>query len=231
MDISRLLASLRSSFDTISPRVRENLLRYFILYALPVIAITGFFGVGSEVREGDTLPIDESILLSVRSLQTPVLDVTMRVITEASGPIALPALVLIVSAYLLATRRRYEGLLIGLGVGGAALINTLLKLIYQRDRPALWERVVVEHSPSFPSGHAMGSSALAFVVILLAWRTRWRYHAIAGAIAFMVLVGFSRLYFGVHYPSDVLAGWLVSFGWVFGVYSILRRSRKRPASQ
>ena len=101
-----------------------------------------------------------------------------------------------------------------MGVGGAALLNMVLKLIFERPRPDLWEQLIIETSFSFPSGHAMASSALAFSVIAIAWNTRFRWYAVGVGVLFMLVIGFSRLYLGVHYPTDVLAGWFVSGAWV-----------------
>ncbi|MDF2461379.1 MAG: acid phosphatase, partial [Candidatus Saccharibacteria bacterium] len=110
-----------------------------------------------------------------------------------------------------------------LSVAGAALLNLLLKASFQRDRPDLWESIVTETSYSFPSGHAMASSALAFSVMLVLWETKWRWLAVAVGTIYFVLVGVSRMYLGVHFPSDVVAGWCVSLAWVGIVHRILRR--------
>ena len=88
-------------------------------------------------------------------------------------------------------------------------------------RSDLWERLITETSYSFPSGHAMLSSMLAFAVIAIAWRTRYRLIATIAALLFMVLVSFSRLYLGVHYPTDIVAGWLVSVSWLLVVLAVI----------
>jgi membrane-associated phospholipid phosphatase len=89
----------------------------------------------------------------------------------------------------------------------------------------LWQQIVIEKGYSFPSGHAMISCALAITIMILCWPTRWRRLAIIGGTIYFILVGISRLYLGVHYPSDVLGGWCVSIAWLylvhraFGVFS------------
>lgn len=198
--------------------------RYFVLYMLPVLALVGFLNVAFEVGEGETLSYDEKILLGIYEKHTPFLDAVMRFFTELGGPLLLPVVVTALGIFLLTRHKTWQGLLLGIGVGGAAVINIILKLIYQRERPQLWEQIIVEHSPSFPSGHAMASSALVVAIIFIVWRTKYRIVLSALAICFAVLVSYSRLYFGVHYPTDILAGWLVSTGWVIGVYAILRKT-------
>jgi undecaprenyl-diphosphatase len=85
---------------------------------------------------------------------------------------------------------------------------------------------------SFPSGHAMASMALAVALIVLLWPTRWRYPMLLGGIFFTIMVGLSRIYLGVHYPSDVLAGWVASLAWVMGLSRVLYgRFGKPSASQ
>lgn len=77
-------------------------------------------------------------------------------------------------------------------------------------------------SPAFPSGHAANSMAVTLTLLVLTWRTRWRRLVAVSGAAFIVLVGVSRVYLGYHYPTDVVAGWLFSLGWVAGVYLLAR---------
>lgn len=112
----------------------------------------------------------------------------------------------------------------GLAVGGAAL-NLLAKAILGRPRPAFWASLAPETTYSFPSGHAMGSAAVVLALGLLLTRGRWRVW-LPGAL-FVLGVGFSRVYLGVHYPSDVLSGWIAALGWVTGVYVLLLPNRQQ----
>ncbi|HEU4665623.1 MAG TPA: phosphatase PAP2 family protein, partial [Dokdonella sp.] len=81
---------------------------------------------------------------------------------------------------------------------------------------------------SFPSGHAMGSMTLACVLVLLCWWTRLRWPVLAAAAVLVVLVGASRIYLGVHYPSDILAGWAAAIAWTHAVYGMVFRGGIRP---
>ncbi|RYF27698.1 MAG: phosphatase PAP2 family protein, partial [Chloroflexi bacterium] len=104
-------------------------------------------------------------------------------------------------------------------------------MTFERARPDLWQQLITETSFSFPSGHSAGSSALAVCIIALLWRTKWRVPALIIAPLYIVLIGFSRMYLGVHYLTDVIAGWIVGITWVLVVASILyaRSNRKRAA--
>jgi undecaprenyl-diphosphatase len=115
-------------------------------------------------------------------------------------------------------QRRRDAVFTATSFIGSALINIAAKHYYGRARPSLWESLAPETTFSFPSGHAMGSMTLATVLVLLAWRTRWRGPVIAVSALFVLAVGASRPYLGVHYPSDVLAGWAAALAWVVGVY-------------
>ncbi len=161
------------------------------------------------------------------SFSSPVLDTVFQVITFVGGAAFIIPVVLIAAAVLYTKVRRGDALFALFAVGGAAVINALFKLLFARYRPELWEHIVVEHGYSFPSGHAMMSSAAALAVIALLWHTAYRVPAIIAGVTYFILVGLSRLYLGVHYPSDVLAGWCISLVWVLVLYKVFSRFKSR----
>lgn len=108
---------------------------------------------------------------------------------------------------------------------GATSISWLLKVLIDRPRPMLWPRLVQDYGASFPSGHSVYAAAFASIFILLYWRTKWRVVVSGFALAWMLSMGVSRVYLGVHYPSDVLAGWALGWGWVFLVYFSLKQRK------
>ena len=108
-------------------------------------------------------------------------------------------------------------------VVGAAAMNVLAKLIVHRARPHFWPSIAPETDYSFPSGHAMISLAVLLAAVLLAWPTRWRWPLLLLGGLFVGLIGLSRLYLGVHYPSDVLAGWAAGGAWGCAVLLTARR--------
>jgi len=94
--------------------------------------------------------------------------------------------------------------------------------LFHRDRPTFWHSLITETGYSFPSGHAMISSALIVGLIVLLWNTKWRITSIIVGGFIVLMIGLSRLYLGVHYPTDVVAGWSAGFIWALLVAMIVR---------
>jgi membrane-associated phospholipid phosphatase len=113
---------------------------------------------------------------------------------------------------------------------GSLALNLAAKAYFARTRPDLWLSLAPETTYSFPSGHAMGSATLAVALALLAWHTPWRWPVAAAGALFVVLVGLSRVYLGVHYPSDILAGWMAATAWVVAMYQLTSTAPKPPAA-
>lgn len=200
---------------------RKTLLRLVVAFVVLVVPVLGFVELAEEVREGETLLIDEKVLQSVNGLASPTLDTVMIVLTQFGGVIGVTALTIGIAALLWSHGKRRMAALLTIGVGGAVLLNLLLKAVFQRDRPQLWERLVTENSYSFPSGHAMASCALALSIMVICWPTRWRWLGVIAGLIYMLVIGVTRLYLGVHYPSDVIAGWTVSAAWVATMVYVL----------
>ncbi|MDB5166461.1 MAG: acid phosphatase [Candidatus Saccharibacteria bacterium] len=140
------------------------------------------------------------------------------------GPVTVLAVIL-----LWVRKRRYDAVFLLCCVAGASVANVILKTLFHRVRPSLWHPSVLETSYSFPSGHAMSSSAVALAVVIILWDTRWRWPAIIFGSLFVLAVGYSRLYLGVHYPSDVMGGWCASTVLVLGIAKLLHHFKtKRP---
>jgi membrane-associated phospholipid phosphatase len=190
---------------------RGQLIAAFIVFA---VLVTCFLTLAGHVNHRAAQTFDASILNQIRQLSSPGLDGAMVTITHL-GDVAFLALLTIALVSLLVYRRSYSrAVFIAVTVAGAALLNVGLKVLFNRSRPDLWDHIVTEISMSFPSGHAMASSALFLGVAVIAWNTKWRYAAIFTGLTFTLLIGFSRLYLGVHYPTDIIGGWLASITWV-----------------
>lgn len=127
-------------------------------------------------------------------------------------------------------RRRGGAAFFAVAAIGAMALNFAAKILVGRARPDLWVAIAPEHGFSFPSGHAMGSIAAVTALVAPTWGTRWRRAAVGFGALFVALAGLSRLYLGVHYPSDVLTGWLASLAWVGGC-ALSRSSALRRAAR
>ena len=202
--------------------------RVLLVFVGLLLPMWGFAELADEVIEREPFPFDEPLLHAARDLASARLDtffVWVSLLGYRYGLVPFDIGLVLVLAWL---RHRREALFAALAVGGSALLNIGTKALFARDRPALWESIAPEHTFSFPSGHAMGTATLAWVLVLLGWRTRWRWPVLAAAVAGMVLVGASRVYLGVHYPSDILAGWAAASIWTAACFLLLYGLHRHP---
>ena len=196
------------------------------LAALGVLAGTlfAFIKIAGEVSEGDTHGFDEAIL---RALRDPVdasdpigpwwLEGAVRDLTALGSAAVLGLVTLAALGYLVIERKRAAAVLVFVSIAGGTAVSTLLKTSFARPRPSLVAPLVDVQTLSFPSGHAM-LSAVTFLTLgaLLARiqpRRRVKLYLMSVAITLTLVVGASRVYLGVHYPTDVLAGWSAGATW------------------
>ncbi|MEO5628835.1 MAG: phosphatase PAP2 family protein [Thermomonas sp.] len=206
--------------------LRKRWRRLLLVFAGVLLPLWGFGELAEDLHAGEVFFFDAPILELVHSLARADWD-TFFVRVSALGYQYGVMPVDIVLVLVLALRRRlHEGLFAGVAITGSALLNVGAKHLFARARPTLWESIAPESSFSFPSGHAMGSMTLAAVLVLLSWRTRWRWPVLAVAAVFTLLVGLSRVYLGVHYPSDILAGWTAALVWTVGMYALVFHDRR-----
>jgi len=185
--------------------------------------ILAFLQIADEMIEGEMEAFDQAILMLFRdpaNLETTIgpvwLHEMVRDIT-ALGSFSLLGLIVVgVCIYLLLARMRAEALLVVTSVVGGTILSTLLKMGYNRPRPDL-ATMSEQFTASFPSGHAMLSAVtfltLGAVLSRFAPTRPLRFFTIGMAVLLTLMVGVSRLYMGVHYPSDVLAGWCLGAAW------------------
>lgn len=204
-----------------------RLLMLFIGVLMPLWLLGA---VAEDVAEKEVFGFDRPILIFFHERSSPFLDSTMYVATQLGSAFALVPLCTIVFIWLWRRGQRHEAHFWLISIGGAAALNFLVKHGFARVRPALWISRVQEHTYSFPSGHAMASFAMVAAMCVLLWSSRMRWVALVGGAAFVVLVGTSRVYFGVHYPSDILAGWTASLAWVFSLKLLFDLRQDRPRS-
>jgi membrane-associated phospholipid phosphatase len=164
----------------------------------------------------------------LHAMATPTLDRFFILLTRLGYQWGVVPLDLIVLLSLALRRRFRDGLFFGIAVTGSAVLNIVAKNYFARMRPDLWLSLTPETTYSFPSGHAMGSATLGVALIMLCWPSRWRWPMTVASLVFVLLVGVSRVYLGVHYPSDILAGWSAAIAWVFGMYILVDRKAPPP---
>ena len=212
----------------ILPWLCVHRLRLLVLFVGVLIPLSVFGVLAEEVLDQESFFFDVPILLFMYTHATPVLDLMMiffSLLGYRFGVIPIGLLVLL----LFVRRRRWgDALFWGLAVGGAGVLNFAAKQSFERIRPNLWLSIAPETTYSFPSGHAMGSMALVAALVVLLWPTRWRWLTLLVGSFFVLMVGLSRVYLGVHYPSDIVAGWTASLAWVVGVSVVLYGRLTKP---
>lgn len=216
--------------------MRDVRSRLSLLLTIPVVglllaalAIWVFAQIADEVVEQETTPIDTLILQTIRLGHTRLLDQIMVGITFVGQPSVLMVISLSLGILLLIQRRRFEAITLAFAALGAAGLNYWLKQMFARARPALWERVVDVRYYSFPSGHAMVSMVIyGLIGYLLATRfRRWRVLILNFTTILILAIGFSRLYLGVHWPTDVAAGYAAGLVWLIACILSLEILRNR----
>jgi undecaprenyl-diphosphatase len=208
--------------------LRKHAWRMVLWFACLLLPLWGFAALVGEVHEKKVFPFDAPILTMLHAVATPTLDhffVLMTRLGYSWGVVPLDVILLLLFVLL---RRFRDSLFFGLAVMGSGVLNIVAKNHFARMRPDLWLSITPETTYSFPSGHAMGSATLGVAVILLCWPTRWRWPVTIVSLIFVLLVGVSRVYLGVHYPSDILAGWTAAIAWTFGMYALVDRKAPPP---
>lgn len=212
---------------------------YLVLIAIGLASVLIFFfiDVADDVMEGDTLEADMAIMNLFRVpgdptqvIGPPYLHEAVRDITAlGSGTILVLVVGIVVSVLLMMNERRGAVLILISTIGGAILSNTL-KLGFSRQRPE-FDTFYAEMTNSFPSGHAMLTAVTFLTLGALLSRLvhRWRLKIFFFAIAILLTlaVGASRVFLGVHYPSDVVAGWALGAAWALGWVAIADLLHKR----
>lgn len=171
-----------------------------------------------QVAEGAADKYDTAVMEAVHTIDNPNVSRALHAVTQLGSHAAIGTAAGITAIALMRRGRPHDAWTVALSTGGAMAINTLLKNIFQRQRPQeLARRIKLPKSHSFPSGHSLLSAATYPIVVhhLVEDRsvaTQAVAHAATGLA--ILCVGFSRVYFGVHFPSDVLGGFAAGFGWL-----------------
>lgn len=212
--------------DLIRKAIRVALAEIGAVFAIGVAALGAlvFMAIADEAIEGDTRDLDQSLLLALREpgdTANPIgpvwLENAVADVTALGGYAVITLLVGCVVLYLLAAGKRGSALLVAGAIGSGAVLTALLKLGFDRPRPDLVAHLSHAQNSSFPSGHAT-LAAITYLTlgVLLARvheRRRTKFLVMSYAVTLTLLIGMSRVYLGVHWPTDVLAGWALGAAW------------------
>lgn len=188
--------------------------------AASVASIAAFGKVSDEILEHETMALDTRVIEAARAMRNPTLDRAMSVITATGEPWAIFLVCGAVALKWLREERKADVATLMLAAAGGGAVNQVMKVLFRRGRPALKLRRAHASGYSYPSGHALTTLAAYGAVAYLAGRrgmlTR---QPIAGLLWFPTiilcgLVGWSRVYLEVHYPTDVIGGWAVGTIWL-----------------
>jgi undecaprenyl-diphosphatase len=198
------------------------------------VLLFGFVSLAGEVTEGDTQAFDTRILRALRDpsdlskpigpawIEGPLLD-----LTAIGGPTVLGLVVVIVIGFLVLQTRYRTAIVVATASIGGETLDSVMKHFFNRPRPTVVPHMRIAYSTSFPSGHAMESAivylTLAAVLMRASDRRLTKAYILAIAVLLTILVGISRVFLGVHYPTDVLGGWIVGFLWASICSLVARR--------
>lgn len=205
-------------------------------------ALGAFLGLTGAVLGGATTAFDERILLSMRTpgdLSDPIggqqIEELSRDFTALGGTGVLTALSVSIVGYLLIIGKRRLALIVVLAVGSGILLSLGLKQGFDRPRPELVPHGSNVYTSSFPSGHSMMAAicylTLGGLLCSIQNGRRAKVYILSMAILNTLAVGISRVHLGVHWPTDVLAGWLAGGIWALAVWLLIRWWQARPAAR
>lgn len=193
-----------------------------------------------EIEDGESHEIDRAFMLALRAqgdLANPIgptwLQHAMVDITSLGSTTCLTLVTVFTCGLLLFRKKRLEATAIAVSVGGAAIVMSILKDLFARSRPDVVPHLVEVFNESFPSGHAMVSAAAYLTLGTLgahASDRRVGTYLLSAAVLLVLLIGVSRVYLGVHWPTDVLAGWCAGAAWAMGCWLVTVWVQRRTSS-
>lgn len=209
-----------------------------LLLAGITTAIWAFAELAEEVLENSTRTFDEALLLAMRNsadlsdpLGPPWLEELGRDITALGGVGVLALLAATVIGYLLLSDKRRAAAVLTLAVAGGLVLSLALKGIFERPRPDLVPHGSIVYTASFPSGHSMMAATVYLTMAALLARVherrRIKAYLLLVALTATFLVGISRIYLGVHWPTDVFAGWAAGAAWALFCWLVARWLQRR----
>jgi undecaprenyl-diphosphatase len=211
-----------------------------VLVSLVILAagLWAFFGLADEIREGEQFRLDRAILLLFRNpadVSDPIgpvwLESAVRDVTALGGTVVITIVTLGAAGFLLLSGKRGAALFVIVSIVGAVLLSFTIKAGIERPRPDLFPHGAPVYTASFPSGHATGAAATYLTLGALLARfqahRRLKIYLLTLAVILTLLIGLSRLYLGVHWPTDVVAGWTLGASWALLCWLVARQLQRR----
>lgn len=215
-------------------RYAVRLIVFSLLLAAAALVCFGL--LAQEVFEGDTVRFDSAVRTAVHAHATPSLTVVMRAASTIGSAFVIgPLTILLIALMWRVVRWPRAAALLAITMLGDVVLESTLKHFFRRPRPEAFFGIMAPQSWSFPSGHSMGSFCFFLVLAgLVAHRARTRavrLGAWLSAVFLVAVIGYSRIYLGVHYPTDVLAGYAAAAVWVGTVVTVDGWRRRRAAAK
>lgn len=201
-------------------------------FAIAAAATLLFVVLAELVLEGRADAIDRRIALAIRHLDTPVLDYACIVVTQLGSQAVLIPGVIVASIWLWRAGHWRTTIILLANMAAAIVLLVVLKLYIRRPRPTLWDEITRPETFSFPSGHSLCAVAIygGLAAVLITHHREQRGRIIAAAAVLIAAIGFSRIYLGVHWPFDVLAGYAAGIPLVVATVHLLHTRAKGSAA-
>jgi membrane-associated phospholipid phosphatase len=191
---------------------------------LPLVALVALVTLGLLVAAYPALPVwDAAFLLRLHRYASPAFNRSVVVLTDLGTYWGVLPASLVLTALALWFRRWPVAIYLTVVMAGSAGLNLISKLLWHRVRPALWEGIPPHADFSFPSGHATYSMTFVLALVLINWDSPRRPWLIGLGGLFALAIGVSRVYLGVHFPSDIVGGWLLAIAWAVGLHQAMFR--------
>ena len=189
-----------------------------IAFIISLICVVGFALTSLFISDHKIINFDRDIIAAIQGLESPLLTKVMKFFTfVGSAPVVIVLIILLIIILYKVLHHRLELILLISTIIGSAVLNQILKQVFHRFRPN-FHRLIDISGYSFPSGHAMNAFTVYVIISFLLWRhipSKWGRSLLICISTVMILaIGISRIYLGVHYPSDIIGGYLASGFWL-----------------
>lgn len=193
-------------------------LHLIIAFIISLVCVAGFIFISLLISDQKIIDFDSNVIAAIQGLESPFITKVMKFFTFiGSAPVVIVLSIILIIFLYKVLHHRLELILFISAIIGSAVLNQILKQVFHRVRPNFHRLIDIE-GYSFPSGHAMNAFTVYAILSFLLWRhipSRWgRSILIVFSVFMIIAIGISRIYLGVHYPSDIIGGYLASGFWL-----------------